>query len=350
MRTGIVLHWEWTGCQPWARSLSWRCRADLSSSAPPTPHTGSAEHCQGPGWACTFTHRAAGGFRALVSWVSLNSWGCLYVRWLESRASLRRGEIRKSFNLFSSCLVLSMIWSVPDCIWKSHFIIPESELGLFVKLSFNKLLFFKWFSNSNFQVSSPHSIFGVLYFLSGGEVLHTLYSLCSWSAAVAALSFCAAPSAMTSPRSRARWRCLSHALWFLSVQNLFIWSPYFSHSTFCKGFLWCWRGWVSPFGPKSTFSEDLTLLSKKNLPLQSYQGEESGIVPFNPVCGYLSKHVTIVLGALRIFRRNGWAQSFSFTAWRFVNSVHLLTLISREVKTVVKKVIPVAKIYFIFCI
>lgn len=61
------------------------------------------------------------------------------------------------------------------------------------------------------------------------------------------------------------------------------------------------------------------------------------MVPFNPVCGYLSKHVTIVLGALRTFRRNGWAQSFSFTAWRFVNSVHLLTLISREVKTVVKK-------------
>lgn len=89
---------------------------------------------------------------------------------------------------------------------------------------------------------------------------HALLSLCSWSATVAALSFCAAPSAMTRPRSRARCRCLSHALWFLFVQNLFIWSPYFSHSTFCKGFLCCGRGWVSPFGPKSTFSEDLTLL------------------------------------------------------------------------------------------
>lgn len=75
-------------------------------------------------------------------------------------------------------------------------------------------------------------------------------------------------------------------------------------------------------------------LSKKNLPLQSYQGEKSGMVPFNPVCGYTSKHVTTVLGALR---RNGWAHSFSFTAWRFVNSVHLLTLISREVKQLLKK-------------
>lgn len=79
------------------------------------------------------------------------------------------------------------------------------------------------------------------------------------------------------------------------------------------------------------------VLSKKKLSLQSYQGEKSGVVPFNPVCGYISKHVTTVLGALRTFRRNGWVHSFSFIEWKFVNSVHLLTLISREVKQLLKK-------------
>lgn len=40
------------------------------------------------------------------------------------------------------------------------------------------------------------------------------------------------------------------------------------------------------------------VLSKKKLPLQSYQGEKSGMVPFNPVCGYISKHVTLSLDSV----------------------------------------------------
>lgn len=43
------------------------------------------------------------------------------------------------------------------------------------------------------------------------------------------------------------------------------------------------------------------VLIEKKLSLQSYQGEKSGMVPFNPgvVCGYISKHVTTVLKNLQ---------------------------------------------------
>lgn len=46
------------------------------------------------------------------------------------------------------------------------------------------------------------------------------------------------------------------------------------------------------------------VLGKKNLPLQSYQEEKSGMVPLILFVD-TSANVIIVLGALRTFRRNG---------------------------------------------